>query len=89
MLKREIVIINKLGLHARAAAKFVTVASRFQSEIQLERGSRVVNGKSIMGVMMLAAAQGTRLEICASGHDAEQALDDLEALVQQRFGEDD
>ena len=89
MLKREVTIVNKLGLHARAAAKFVTLASGFASEISLQRGDRQVNGKSIMGVMMLAAGKGTRLEICAIGEDAQQALDRLENLVQQRFGENE
>lgn len=89
MLKREITIVNKLGLHARAAAKFVTLASGFAADIRLLRNSRQVNGKSIMGVMMLAAAKGTRLEIQASGEDAQQALDCLEEIVQQRFGEDE
>jgi phosphocarrier protein HPr len=81
--------MNKLGLHARAAAKFVTLASRFEADIRLLRGGREVNGKSIMGVMMLAAAQGTRLEIQATGMDAGKALDGLEKLVQQRFGEEE
>ncbi len=89
MLKREILIINKLGLHARAAAKFVTLASGFDAEIRLLRGGREVNGKSIMGVMMLAAACGTRLELCASGPEAEQALAHLEALILRRFDEDE
>lgn len=89
MLKREVIITNKLGLHARAAARFVTLASRFASDIHLIRGEREVNGKSIMGVMMLAATKGTRLQICATGADAEQALEDLANLVQQRFGEDE
>ena len=87
--KREVTIVNKLGLHARAAAKFVTLASGFASEISLQRGDRQVNGKSIMGVMMLAAGKGARLEIFAVGEDAQQALDRLENLVQQRFGEDE
>jgi phosphocarrier protein len=82
-------ITNKLGLHARAAAKFVTVASAFQADIRLLRGSRQVNGKSIMGVMMLAASKGTSVEIQAIGEDAQQALDSLETLVRQRFGEDE
>jgi phosphocarrier protein len=82
-------ITNKLGLHARAAAKFVTVASTFQADIRLLRGSRQVNGKSIMGVMMLAASKGTCVEIQAIGEDAQQALDSLENLVRQRFGEDE
>lgn len=89
MLKREIVIINKLGLHARAAAKFVTLASRFDAEIRLLRNDREVNGKSIMGVMMLAAARGTRLELCADGPEAEQALEHLEGLILRRFDEDE
>lgn len=87
MTRREVTIINKLGLHARAAAKFVTLASRFKSEIRLQRGAKEVNGKSIMGVMMLAASQGTRLEITASGSDEEEALRQLEVLVNNRFGE--
>jgi phosphocarrier protein len=88
-LKREVTIINKLGLHARAAAKFVTLASKFEADIRLLRDKKEVNGKSIMGVMMLAAAKGTRLEIQACGADAVQALDSLEQLILQRFGEDD
>ena len=89
MLKREVKVINKLGLHARAAAKFVTTASNFTSDILVLRDGHMVNGKSIMGMMMLAAAKGTRLEIQANGEDAENALDRLEALVKQRFGEDE
>lgn len=88
MLKREIMIINKLGLHARAAAKFVTLAGKFEAEIRVIRAGREVNGKSIMGVMMLAAANGTKLEICANGSDAHAALDALEALIQRRFDEE-
>jgi phosphocarrier protein len=88
-LKREVTIINKLGLHARAAAKFVTLASRFEADIRLLRDKKEVNGKSIMGVMMLAAARGTRLEIHASGTDAAQALDCLEQLILRRFDEDE
>lgn len=87
MLKQEITIINKLGLHARAAAKFVNLASQFESEIMLERNGRRVNGKSIMGVMMLAASRGTTLELSASGNDEEQAVQRLEELVMDRFGE--
>jgi phosphocarrier protein len=89
VLKREVVIINKLGLHARAAAKFVTLASRFDAEIRLLRNGREVNGKSIMGVMMLAAACGTRLELCAGGPEAEQALEHLEGLILRRFDEEE
>ena len=87
MLKREIVIINRLGLHARAAAKFVTLGAGFDAEIRLLRAGREVNGKSIMGVMMLAAARGAQLELCASGPEAEQALEHLEDLVRRRFDE--
>ncbi len=89
MVSKEITIINKLGLHARAAAKFVILASGFQSDVQLGRGARVVNAKSIMGVMMLAAGPGTRLELCATGTDAEEAVARLEQLVLGRFGEDE
>lgn len=87
MPSRNITIINKLGLHARAAAKFVTLASRFASDIRVIRDGRSVNGKSIMGVMMLAAAKGAELELSATGDDAEEALDSLEALVMDYFGE--
>ncbi|MDQ2694103.1 MAG: HPr family phosphocarrier protein [Pseudomonadota bacterium] len=89
MLQKEVTIVNKLGLHARAAAKFVTLASRFGAEIRVRRGNREVNGKSIMGVMMLAAAKGTQLSLCAAGEDAEQALESLADLVRQRFGEEE
>ena len=89
MLSSEITIINKLGLHARAAAKFVNLASGFESEINLSRNGQRVNGKSIMGVMMLAAAKGTTLELSADGSDAELALQQLEALVAQRFDEEE
>jgi phosphocarrier protein len=82
-----VVIINKLGLHARAAAKFVAMASRFKSEIQIRRGNRTVNGKSIMGVMMLAAAKGTELELIANGDDEQVALEQLAALINNRFDE--
>lgn len=87
MASREVDVINKLGLHARAAAKLVKLASEFQSNIAVIRDGREVNGKSIMGVMMLAAAKGTRLEIKAEGPDENEALDKLEALFADRFGE--
>ena len=87
MISKEIEIINKLGLHARAAAKLVTTASQFQSEITLGRNQQRVNGKSIMGVMMLAASQGTRLTLEVSGDDEAEALSALESLVNDRFGE--
>jgi len=87
MHKRTVTIVNKLGLHARAAAKFVTLASGFESDVQLLRGDREVNGKSIMGVMMLAAGKGTEIELVADGPDEQEALDRLARLVEERFGE--
>lgn len=87
MPTREIHVINKLGLHARAASKFVTLASTFRSEIRLRKDDREVNGKSIMGIMMLAAGRGTSLLLSAEGPDANAALDALEGLVNSRFGE--
>lgn len=89
MLKSEVTIINKLGLHARAAAKFVNLASSFESEINLSRNGQSVNGKSIMGVMMLAAAKGSTVELSAEGNDETQALEQLEQLVATRFGEEE
>jgi len=87
MPSKEVTIVNKLGLHARAAAKLVTVASGFGAEIKLRRGEREVNGKSIMGVMMLAASQGSQIELKADGDDADTALVALEQLIADRFGE--
>lgn len=83
----ELTIMNKLGLHARAAAKLVTLASGFESDITIKRGGQEVNAKSIMGVMMLAAAKGTEIEVSASGADADEALAEITQLVQNRFGE--
>ncbi|ODN66415.1 MULTISPECIES: HPr family phosphocarrier protein [Methylophaga] len=80
-------IINRLGLHARAAAKFVTTASQFNADIHVSRDSRQVNGKSIMGVMMLAAAKGTEIEVTAEGDDAESALQAIGELIANFFGE--
>ncbi len=80
-------IVNKLGLHARAAAKLTQAASAFKSEVWLSRNDRRVNGKSIMGVMMLAASRGTRVVIETHGTDAEAALEALAALIDDRFGE--
>ena len=87
MPDREVVIINRLGLHARAAAKLVNLAAQFHCEIQLQRGERLANAKNIMGVMMLAAAKGAVLHLSAEGLDAEQALDEITALIQRRFDE--
>ncbi|MBP23680.1 HPr family phosphocarrier protein [Methylophaga sp.] len=80
-------IINRLGLHARAAAKFVTTASEFHSDIQVSKDNRQVNGKSIMGVMMLAAAKGTEIQVTAEGDDAESALNAIGELIANYFGE--
>jgi phosphocarrier protein HPr len=87
MLSKPAEIVNKLGLHARAAAKLTHIASGFKSEIWLSRSGRRVNAKSIMGVMMLAAGQGTTVLIEASGDDAEQALAALLKLIADKFGE--
>ena len=80
-------IINKLGLHARAASKFVKLASSFESEVLLRKDNREANGKSIMGVMMLAASKGTVLELVIEGVDEEKAMSALEELIAARFGE--
>ena len=88
-LSRDVTIINKLGMHARAAAKFVKLASSFNSDINLEGNSQRVNGKSIMGVMMLAASKGTTITIHAKGSDASDSLDQLENLINNRFDEDE
>jgi len=87
MSKKIFTIINKLGLHARASAKFVTTASQFNCDINVSRNNRTVNGKSIMGMMMLAAAQGTDIQVHAEGDDAEQALIAIEVLIKDYFGE--
>ncbi len=87
MAEREIEITNKLGLHARASAKLTQTAGQFQSEVWLSRNGRRVNGKSIMGVMMLAAARGTTIKLETQGPDADQALAALVALVEDKFGE--
>lgn len=87
--KRKITIVNKLGLHARAAAKFVTMATLFESDVHVSKGDRSVNGKSIMGVMMLAAGKGSELEIRTHGVDEEEAITMLCELVQKRFGENE
>jgi phosphocarrier protein len=87
MQERPVTIINKLGLHARAAAKFVTTASTFASSIDIEKNGQKVNGKSIMGVMMLAASRGTRLLIQADGEDELEAVDSREKLIGDKFGE--
>lgn len=89
MAERYIHIRNKLGLHARASARLVSTASQFHSEIQLLKDSIEVNAKSIMGIMMLAAGKGTELLVRAEGSDADEALNAIEHLVNDRFGEDE
>ena len=88
MIHRQVEIINKLGLHARAAAKFVTLASGFQSEVQLAHNGNQANGKSIMGVMMLAAAKGTQLDLLIEGPDEVEAAEKLCELIANRFDEE-
>ena len=87
MIERTVTIVNKLGLHARAAAKLVTLAGTFKSDIRVRKDKREVSGKSIMGVMMLAAAKGSRVTFRADGPDAAQALDAIEALIARKFDE--
>jgi phosphocarrier protein len=87
MLQREVEIVNKLGLHARASARLTQVAGQFKSSIWVSRNGRRVNAKSIMGVMMLAAAKGSRILLETSGPDEAEALQALEALVADCFGE--
>jgi phosphotransferase system HPr (HPr) family protein len=89
MNKKTITIINKLGLHARAAAKFVQVASSFQAEINVHAGHKEVSGKSIMGIMMLAAGKGKDIEIKINGPDEDEAMAALESLINDKFGEDE
>lgn len=88
MIKREFVIKNRLGLHARAAAQLVKTANRFRSDIQVEKEGTEVNGKSIMGILMLAAPQGSRICVTAGGDDAEEAMEALAQLIENGFGED-
>ena len=89
MIQREAMIVNPLGVHARPAAEFVKTAGRFSSAIEIRRGDVSVNGKSIMGVMMLAAEQGATIVITANGDDAEAAIEALCALVAAGFNEMD
>ena len=87
MLKQDIEIINKLGLHARASSKLTQTASQFASEIWIEKNGRKVNAKSIMGVMMLAAAMGSSITLEANGADETEAMEALQALINDYFGE--
>jgi len=87
MVTRSVEVTNALGLHARAAARFVHLATRFNSQIRVSRDSKVMDGKSIMGILLLAAARGTLLTITAHGPDEGAALDALAGLVESGFGE--
>ena len=89
MQTKPVTIINKLGLHARAAARFVQLASAFECDIDVSHNSKKVSGKSIMGIMMLAASKGTCIEITTAGTDEVAALMQLEGLILDRFGEDE
>lgn len=82
-------IVNKLGMHARASAKFVSLAAHFKSDVTLGRNGQHANGKSIMGIMMLAAGKDTQVELAVNGEDEDQALEALLALIDNRFGEDE
>ena len=87
-IEKEITIINRLGLHARPAAMFVRIASRYRSEIWVEKEGEQINGKSIMGLMMLAAGQGSKLHVRCEGDDASKAMRELEELIKAGFNED-
>ena len=89
MLQQTVTIKNKLGLHARAAAKLVNTAARFESSVQLKNEHKSADAKSIMGIMMLAASQGTELELTVEGEDEAEALDSVAALIDNLFGEEE
>ncbi len=88
LMIKELLVSNKLGIHARPAAMFVKIANRFNCNIFVEKDGERVNGKSIMGLMMLAAGPGSKLTVHAEGHDASQALVELETLLKRKFDED-
>ena len=87
-LTREFTVLNRLGLHARPSAQFVKLCSRFRCDVWVEKDGEQVNGKSIMGLMMLAAGMGSKLKVTCEGADGAKALDDLEALIKRKFDED-
>ncbi|MEI6562096.1 MAG: HPr family phosphocarrier protein [Verrucomicrobiota bacterium] len=87
-ISKEFTILNRLGVHARPSAMFVKIANRYKAEIWVEKDGEQVNGKSIMGLMMLAAGQGSKLLVTCEGEDAEQALAEIEALILRRFDEE-
>lgn len=88
MVSRNVTVVNQLGMHARAAAKFVHMASRFAARVTVTRQGREMDGKSIMGLLLLAVARGSTITISADGADARRAVDALAALVESGFGED-
>ncbi|MCC7417228.1 MAG: HPr family phosphocarrier protein [Acidobacteria bacterium] len=88
MTSRSVTVVNQLGMHARAAAKFVHLAARFRSQVRVARDGREMDGKSIMGILLLAAARGTSIRITADGGDETEALAALSELVESGFGED-
>ena len=87
-ITRELVVSNKLGIHARPAAMFVKIASRYECDIFVEKDGERVNGKSIMGLMMLAAGPGSKLKLIANGSDAPAAVNEIDALLKRKFDED-
>lgn len=86
-LTKQLIIINKLGLHARAASKLVATASKFDCSVQINRNGQIADAKSIMSVLMLAASKGTTLDFTVNGDDAEEALQQIETLINNRFDE--
>ena len=86
-VEKDLLIINQLGLHARAATKLVQVASKFPCEVELSREDQIANGKSVMGVLLLCGAEGTTIHVRATGHKAEDCVQAISALVADRFGE--
>jgi phosphocarrier protein len=88
MTTRSVTVVNQLGLHARAAARFVHLATRFRSQIRVQSGEKLMDGKSIMGILLLAAARGTVITLTADGPDEEAAVEALLRLVQSGFGEE-
>jgi len=87
MIKKKVTIINKLGLHARAAVKFVNLANRFTSSVRIEKSGNEIDGKSILGILTLAAVQGSEITLTISGKDEQAALDALTSLILDRFNE--
>lgn len=88
VFQRDIVVVNKLGIHARPASMFVKTANKFKSDIFVQKGDEKVNGKSIMGLMMLAAGPGSKLHVTAEGDDGPEALKEIEALIKRKFDEE-